>query len=91
MRVQVVLAWPDRAESVDLDLPPGSRVIDAYHAAHLIAPEGERFAIFGKEVDAERMLVDGERIDLLRQLRFDPKLSRRQRVAAARQRRQAAP
>ncbi len=90
MQVQVVLAWPERALSVVLDLPPGSRVIDAYRASQLQAPEGERFAIFGKEVDGERLLQDGERIDLLRQLRLDPKLSRRQRVAAARQRRQAA-
>ncbi len=87
MLITLVQAFPDHAQSVELDLPAGSRVIDAYQACGLQGEEGQRFAIYGKEVEAERVLREGERIDLLRPLRLDPKISRRQRVEAARLRR----
>lgn len=77
MRVEVVAAWPSRAQITTLALPPGSRVRDALRAAGIKA---DAVGIFGKRVDADARLADGDRVEIYRPLELDPKERRRQRA-----------
>lgn len=78
MRVEVIRAWPRRHESQWLDLPGRSTVADALAAVGLA---GAPAAVFGERATAERVLEDGDRLEILRPLLADPKDSRRRRAA----------
>lgn len=83
MKIEVVLAWPRRAESVTVDLPAGACVADAVAAAaagwnDLSAVDG--YAVFGQRVQPETVLSEGDRVELLRPLQADPKEARRKRA-----------
>ena len=81
MKIEVVLAWPRRAESVTVDLPPGACVADAVAATgwnDLSAVDG--YAVFGQRVQPETVLGEGDRVELLRPLQADPKEARRKRA-----------
>jgi hypothetical protein len=90
MRVSVAVALPARQEVVQLELSGSPSVADAVSAAGVSGrfPQLDlaacKFALWGREVSADTMLRDGDRVELLRPLQADPKESRRQRVAAAR-------
>ncbi|MBV9190392.1 MAG: RnfH family protein [Betaproteobacteria bacterium] len=77
IRVEVVAAWPERAEITQLDLPAGSRVRDALRAAGV---KGEAVGVFGKRVGLDLQLADGDRVEIYRPLGLDPKERRRQRA-----------
>ena len=77
IRVEVVAAWPKRAEVTELRLPAGSRVRDALRAAGIKA---QAVGIFGKRVDLDLQLADGDRVEIYRPLDLDPKERRRQRA-----------
>lgn len=82
MKVQVVRAWPDRFEAVDLDLPEGATVDDALAAAGLARAGVAGLAIHGLRVRGDERLVDGDRVELLGALLADPKDTRRRRADA---------
>lgn len=85
MRIEVLQAWPRRFERFELDLPAGARVIDALRAAGFdTEPESLACAVFGVAVKPETLLVEGDRIELLRPLQADPKDARRRRAGAQR-------
>lgn len=89
MKVEVLRAWPRRFERVELNLPPGARVIDALRAAGLDADverEGLACAVFGVAVKPDSVLAEGDRIELLRPLQADPKEARRRRAGTQRRR-----
>jgi hypothetical protein len=80
---------------IELDLSPGATVADAVAAAQARCA-AERWArgasidwsgpvgIFGEVCGRDRVLTDGDRVELYRSLRNDPKQSRRQRARMAR-------
>ena len=81
MRVDVVMAWPRVAESVRVELPAGACVADAVAAAGWSGlPEVSGYAIFGLRAQADALLSDGDRVELLRPLQADPKDARRKRA-----------
>jgi putative ubiquitin-RnfH superfamily antitoxin RatB of RatAB toxin-antitoxin module len=81
MKVELLRAWPRRFERVELELAEAATVREAVLAAGWgDDPEVAAYAIFGQRVDAEAVLRDGDRIELLRPLQADPKEARRQRV-----------
>ncbi|MFO1376126.1 MAG: RnfH family protein [Steroidobacteraceae bacterium] len=89
IRVSVVLALRDRQPAVELRVGAGTTVAEALRLARDARdwpgwPAEYRLGIFGKLVAEERPVVDGDRIEVLRPLRDDPKEVRRQRAAAAR-------
>lgn len=91
LRVELVRAWPERSESLVLQLPDGARVADALLAARaagwtIDADEAGRLAIFGRLVDTGAVLHADDRIELLRPLLADPKQRRRARAAESRPR-----
>ncbi|TKR33228.1 RnfH family protein [Luteimonas gilva] len=84
MRVEVVLAWPRKAESVRLELPEGACVRDAVKAAGWDGlSEVSGYAVYGQRAEAGTALRDGDRVELLRPLQADPKDARRKRARKA--------
>ncbi len=77
IRIEVVCAWPERAEVQRLELPAGSHVRDALRAA---GAKADAVGIFGKRVDLSAPLADGDRVEIYRPLGLDPKERRRQRA-----------
>jgi len=82
MKIEVVLAWPRHYRSVTLELPEGARVADAIDAAAIeAAGQATGVAVFGVQATPRTLLVDGDRVELLRPLLVDPKDARRRRAA----------
>ncbi|AXK73580.1 RnfH family protein [Lysobacter sp. TY2-98] len=77
MRVELVRAWPRRHESLWLDLADGTTVAQALQASGWDAGD---VAVFGERANGERVLADGDRIEILRPLIADPKDARRRRA-----------
>lgn len=83
IRVEVVLAWPDRADARPLQLADGATVADAIAAAAIEDTENcPAVAVHGLLAKASQVLNDGDRVELLRPLVADPKDNRRKRARA---------
>ena len=86
IRVLVAVAFPGRQEVLELDLPEGSTVRDAIVAANLrerypgIDPGAFEVGIWSRVVSAATLLRDGDRVELYRALKADPKDARRTRA-----------
>lgn len=66
-----------------LDLPEGATVGDALARAGLRAGS---VGIYGERVTPETRLADGDRVEVYRPLRLDPKEARRRRATSRRRR-----
>ncbi|MEN5263898.1 RnfH family protein [Stenotrophomonas sp. TWI587] len=81
--VEVVLAWPDRADTRPLTLPEGATVADAIEAAAIDGgAQCPAVAVHGLLAKPDQMLREGDRVELLRPLLADPKDNRRRRARA---------
>ncbi|WP_049622337.1 RnfH family protein [Frateuria defendens] len=83
--VEVVLALPDRQLSWRGQLDAGATVRDAVQASGLAAEQGDavdlsRVGVFGRRVEPDQPLRDGDRVEIYRPLALDPKEARRQRA-----------
>ena len=84
IHVEVVYADPKRQLLLALAVAVGSTVADAIAASGILAqlpgfvPAG--IGIFGQRVEPDTPLRHGDRVELYRSLRIDPKLARRNRV-----------
>ena len=78
LRIEVVYALPAAAQAVTLSVPAGSTVREAVAAAGL--PAGGKFGIFGMIVAPDARVADGDRIEVYRPLKLDPKEARRRRA-----------
>ena len=91
IQVQVVLAMPEAAHIVNLEVPPGTTVLNAVERARVMerveSPTlGERcFGIFGVGCAPEALVVAGDRVEVYRPLTLEPKAQRRQRAARQRE------
>ena len=81
--VEVALAGPERQTVLRVELPEGSTVADALAASGLEAAPG-RVGVYGKVVPAGTPLREGDRVEIYRPLRADPKELRRERAAKKR-------
>lgn len=88
IRVTIVYATPDRTLTAELQLPEGSTVADALTGAADAMGEisqGQRdrdVGVFGKRCDLQRVLQDGDRMEIYRPLAMDAKSARRLRARA---------
>jgi putative ubiquitin-RnfH superfamily antitoxin RatB of RatAB toxin-antitoxin module len=86
LRVVVVYAEPDRVFRVGVVLAPGATVADALASARLrescpgVQVDPARIGIFGKRVALDAALRDGDRVEIYRPLKIDPKDARRRRA-----------
>src|SRR5687768_7288547 len=83
----VVFALPERQWQWRVELPDQATVADALaqaraQAAGVEVPWEADVGIFGESCARDTPLRDGDRIEIYRQLRSDPKVSRRARAAA---------
>lgn len=85
LRVEVVDARADLQRLVVLRLEEGASVEDAVRASGL-GERGVALGIGGRRVPADRRLVDGDRVEILRALLEDPKEARRRRARRMRRR-----
>lgn len=84
LSIEVVAALPDRQWLIELEMPAGATVWEAVERSGLVAQlpdfpfDCQRVGIFGRLCKADQPLSDGDRIELYRALRADPKEVRRQ-------------
>ena len=84
IRVEVAYADPRRQFLRTVEIAEGSTVADALAASGLLAqlpgfaPAG--MGVFGRRVESDTRLRYGDRVELYRPLRIDPKQARRNRV-----------
>lgn len=81
--VEVALAGPGLQTVRRILLPQDSTVADALAASGLEAAPG-RVGVYGKVVPPGTILRDGDRVEIYRPLRADPKELRRERAAKKR-------
>ena len=90
VRVEVAYASPGRQELREVELPEGASAADAVRASGLAAdfpgidPAVNGVAIYGRRVKPDAVLREGDRVEILRPLRADPKDLRRARAAKQR-------
>ncbi len=97
IRVEVVYALPDRQWLLAVDVPQGATAQEAVALSGIAAlvpgldPEQAGVGIFGRieKTPRERVLEDGDRVEIYRPLTRDPKEARRARAEKARAVRQA--
>lgn len=97
MRVDFLHALPDAAQQLSLELPDGATIAQAVQQLQQQSPAlgplfsqamtQARIGVFGKLVEAEYMLREGDRIECYRALLVDPKESRRRRAQVQAKRR----
>jgi putative ubiquitin-RnfH superfamily antitoxin RatB of RatAB toxin-antitoxin module len=94
LRCEVAYALPDRQLVVAVTLAEGASVRDAIVSSGICATHPELQAsldagdlhvgVFGRIVTLDRALRDGDRVEIYRPLRIDPKAARRARAARTR-------
>ena len=89
LHVQVAAGFRERQEVLAVTLPAGSTVLDAVRASGIVErfPELRAmdldYSIHGVRAASEDVLVTGDRVEVLRPLRVDPRESRRRRARMA--------
>ena len=79
LKVEVVTAFPRKETVVTTELPEGSTVRDALLKAR-IKFDPRFLGVFGEPATPDTKLADGDRIELYRPLKVDPKEARRRRA-----------
>ena len=88
--VEVAYALPGRQDVVRVELAEGMTALDAVEAAGLrelhpeLADRSLDLGIFGQPVSPDRMLKNGDRVEIYRPLQADPREARRRRAARGR-------
>ena len=87
LRITLVQAPAPRTVTESaLDLADGATVMDALRACRLVdaagaLPLGLHVGVWGRKAALDQSLQDGDRVELVRDLRVDPKVARRERFA----------
>ena len=86
MEIEVVDASVPRPEAQTLTLPEGTCVSEALVRFGWTEPEEEKgewgFGVFGREVSADYVLQEGDRLEICPPLEMSPQEARRRRAAA---------
>jgi hypothetical protein len=86
IRIEVVYALPERQAIHELSVPPGTTAEQAVKLSEIsrVFPEIDlsqnKLGIFGKLAKPDKVLRDGDRVEIYRPLVLDPKDRRRQRA-----------
>jgi len=88
--VELAVAWPELQVIVPLRLPAGSTVLQAIDQSGIrerfpdleISPE--RLGVFAERKSPDDLLRDGDRVEIYRPLKVDPKVARRMAAEAKR-------
>jgi putative ubiquitin-RnfH superfamily antitoxin RatB of RatAB toxin-antitoxin module len=83
LRVEVAVAWPELQVIVPLELPLGSTLADAIDRSGLrqrfpsLEIDSGRVGVFAEKRALGDLLADGDRVEIYRPLKIDPKDARR--------------
>ena len=83
MQVEVVFALPERQLLKCVDVPEGSTVADAIERSDIVDAfpgvnlDGLQAGIWGSPAERNRLLREGDRVELYRPLAMDPREARR--------------
>ncbi len=80
--VTVTVAWspaPRQVQEVALNLPAGATVRAAVEASGVPNAGDARVGVWGRKAALDQPLREGDRVEVYRALRVDPKLARRER------------
>lgn len=94
LRVSVAFAYPDRQVLLSTDLAEGATLRDAIERSGIrekvpeIDLDTMRVGIFGKLKDLDETVRSGDRVEIYRPLKADPKEARRARAQAEKNGRQ---
>jgi hypothetical protein len=86
LRVTVAYADTARQFAREVQLPAGATVADAIDASGIAEAAGlaqadlQNVGIFSRRVDRAAVLRDGDRVEIYRPLKIDPKEARRRRA-----------
>lgn len=88
IQVEVAFARPDKQEIIGLQVPEGTTALEAVKRSGIvdvfpeIDPDSNDMGIFGKVIKApaSHELRDGDRVELYRSLKIDPKQARLNRA-----------
>jgi putative ubiquitin-RnfH superfamily antitoxin RatB of RatAB toxin-antitoxin module len=86
IRVSVVHAEPGQVFRAAFELPEGATVAEAINCSGVRAQrpdvqiDADRLGIFSRKATLETVLRDGDRVEIYRALRIDPKEARRRRA-----------
>lgn len=78
MRVSVAYALPEQQWWLDVDVPEGASVISCIYASGLldIVPEinleTQKVGVFGRAVNLESVLAEGDRVEIYRPITWRP-------------------
>ncbi len=92
IRIEVVYALRDEQALIALELEDGATARQAVERSGLVTrfpdidPARMRVGIFGRAMEADTVLRDGDRVEIYRPLEADPKEARRARVGPRRPR-----
>jgi putative ubiquitin-RnfH superfamily antitoxin RatB of RatAB toxin-antitoxin module len=87
MHVEVVYALPEIQHRAHLELREGACVADALNAVQRLAPfsalalDAVSVGVYGQLAPRTQVLHHGDRVELYRPLKMDPKEARRRRAA----------
>jgi hypothetical protein len=90
LHVEVVFAYPQEQHLLAAEVEAGSTVEAAIRASGMLDKHPEidlqtmRVGVFGKLCALEDPVRDGDRVEIYRPLKADPKQARRERAAKAR-------
>ena len=94
--VEVAYALPDSQKIQAITVPEGTTALEAVQLSgieqyfdELNINESLKLGVFGKAVAATHVLSEGERVEIYRPLKIDPKEVRKQRAAKAKATRKA--
>ena len=91
--MEVAYALPEQQEIVMVEVDAGTTAVEAVKLSEIdklfpgLVLEGAKLGVFGKAVKDDFVLHAGDRVEIYRPLRADPKAVRKKRAAEAKARR----
>lgn len=86
IEVSIVFALPDHTQVIQLKVKSGTTLARAIELSGILnqpdleIPEGIAAGVYGKKKTPDYRLQNGDRIEIYRPLKFDPKEARRRRA-----------
>lgn len=88
IKIEVVAASPERQVLLELSAPAGTTLGEIIESSRILKrfpgfdQESLQFGIWGRVVSMEHVLEEGDRVEVYRPLRIDPREARRQLALA---------
>ncbi|HKY89928.1 MAG TPA: RnfH family protein [Nevskiaceae bacterium] len=87
--IEVAWAGPDAQWLVQVEVPPGTTLLEAVRRSGVLerlgdaAPATPKLGVFGRPKPGDTVVEEGDRVEIYRELAIDPKDARRQRAKDA--------